>query len=794
MFELSLNSPLSMTPPHTDSPFEPPGSSRTPTIRPPVARPRTEPQSVASSIATLPYRNPNASVSSLFASTSATADSRSVSPSGASTKISSSVFGSAPGEGNQPAPLERPEDPRNLILHSLVPHIAIHTSDDTKELVKDKGFEGGLWELLRPFGEHIEGKVAIRDSIGAGKVWDDFVVRFVQLGDGLEPPDAPPGSRRSGEGNALAENGSNSVPDALVAQRSRTGGDISQVENLVDRHLIHAEQYPVDGEDYLTSKGAKPGDADIPSTFYTLYLRRLLSGLPLAPHETFSHPVACIIAISSRNATPIETLRNLYDQSSHGAPRLPVWVNNDYLRYYVLVHDEERDDITKSISLFDQMKRHFGLHCHLLRLRSSHCVASDDDSVQLPRPEWLTATEESLEIQRRENQEEMEDSYPCLYESDTTAIKTFIREMVTQSVIPSMERNVATWNDQVASRRRGMAGRLLKISKWTGFGGSRSSSSNGTSNGSNSNYNALQGYYRPDTPEALMRKLADYAFMLRDWKLAQSTYELLRSDFSNDKAWKYHAAANEMAAISTLMIPQAISSKVRSETVDQMLETASYSYITRCGSSYGALRALTLGMELLRLRGGSAADDAAKWGSRILDNKAVGIIGDALIKERISACYASKPGSGSSGWGSRTRKSVLWSVLAADAWLTLGKPQQARLRLEDIDERLKDLAWKDGIQGWINANSFLAGLRSEVILSLYPESTIEGPGVLKDGEIETEMGEETSEPFVSRPHRRSLMGVQAPIMAESESKPLRGMEEEYFEDENNNMSPQLQFE
>jgi hypothetical protein len=748
---------------------------------------------VASSIATLPYRNPNASVSSLFASTSAIADSRSISPNAASTKLSSSVFGSTPGEGNQPAPVERSEDPRNLIRHSLVPHIAIHTSLDTKELVKDKGFEGGLWELLRPFGEHIQGKVAIRDSIGAGKVWDDFAVRFVQLGDGLEPPDAALSPRGSREGSDT-ENGSSPVPEAVVAQRARTGGDISQVENLVDRHLIHAEQYPVEGGDYSKSGGTRPDSTDIPSTFYTLYLRRLLSGLPLAPHETFSHPVACIIAISSRNITPIETLRNLYDDASHGPDRLPVWVNNDYLRYYVLVHDEERDDITKSIALFDQMKRHFGLHCHLLRLRSSHCVASDDDSVQLPRPEWLSATEEILEIQRRENQEEMEDSYPCLYESDATAIKTFIREMVTQSVIPSMERNVATWNDQIASRRRGMAGRLLKISKWTGFGGSRSSSSNGTSNGSNSNYNALQGYYRPDTPEALMRKLADYAFMLRDWKLAQSTYELLRSDFSNDKAWKYHAAANEMAAISSLMIPQAMSSRVRSETVDQMLETASYSYITRCGSSYGALRALTLCMELLRLRGGSAADDAAKWGSRILDVKAVGMIGDALIKERISACYISKRGSGSFAWGSRIRKSVLWGVLAADAWLTLGKPQQAKLRLDDVDETLKRLAWKDGIEHWAKANSFLAALRSEVILSLYPESAMEGPGALKEDEIETEMADETSEAFVLRPHRRSLMGVQAPVLAESESKPLRGMEEEDFEHENSNLSPQLQFE
>ena len=40
-----------------------------------------------------------------------------------------------------------------------------------------------------------------------------------------------------------------------------------------------------------------------------------------------------------------------------------------------------------------------------------------------------------------------------------------------------------------------------------------------------------------------MRKLADYAFMLRDWKLAHSTYDILRKDFANDKAWKYAAGA-----------------------------------------------------------------------------------------------------------------------------------------------------------------------------------------------------------------------------------------------------------
>jgi len=137
------------------------------------------------------------------------------------------------------------------------------------------------------------------------------------------------------------------------------------------------------------------------SPFHTLYLRRLLSGLPVVPHETFSHPVAGIIAISSRNPHPIEELRRLYNRQHDGDLRFPQWVENDFLRYYVLIHDEETGDIAKSNQTFDSMKRHFGLHCHLLRLKSQQCIASDDDSVRLPTCEWMSAGEELAEIQRR---------------------------------------------------------------------------------------------------------------------------------------------------------------------------------------------------------------------------------------------------------------------------------------------------------------------------------------------------------------------------------------------------------
>lgn len=94
-------------------------------------------------------------------------------------------------------------------------------------------------------------------------------------------------------------------------------------------------------------------------------------------------------------------------------------------------------------------------------------------------------------------------------------------------------------NVQIASYRRGLAGRVFTASRRL-FGGSSRSATPTTGSG---NYDFSTSSYPPSTPEAQMRKLADYAFMLRDWKLAHSTYDILRKDFANDKAWKYAAGA-----------------------------------------------------------------------------------------------------------------------------------------------------------------------------------------------------------------------------------------------------------
>ncbi|CCC13567.1 hypothetical protein SMACR_07192 [Sordaria macrospora] len=682
------------------------------------SRPLSQPE--AQPTTPIRERRTNPSAASLFRSTLTPPGSRSGSPApmgSPARSLTGSVFGSGGFKQSllDTAAAENPGDPLNLILKSFVPHIAIHDSEDVEHLVKEKGFKGGLFELLRPFGERVQGRVTIRDSNGAARTWDDFSVRFTKFGEAIEDPDTLPDPR------SLRGPPPNGQPPGQYSMPRKKTSLVQQVEQVVEKHLGFAEEASM-GPATPTTPTRQGLDTDATSPYYALYLRRLLSGIPMASHETFSHPVACVIAISSRHPAPIEALRQLYSETTPAEQRIPPWVDGDFLRYYVLVHDEERSDITKSMQLFDQMKRHFGLHCHLLRIRSSQSAETDDDSIPLPRSDWMSASEELADIERSEQLQDSFDDDPHLFnryifESDATAIRTFIREMVIQSIIPTMERNVSLWNDQVASRRRGISGRFMSLSKrFTMFGSSSSSSSTSRNSSSSNSSNGFEtlGYYRPDTPEAIMRRLADFAFMLRDWKLAMSTYDLLRTDFQNDKAWKYHASANEMAALSLLIMPQNMSSKNRVEIINPMVEQALYSYHTRCSSLYGAVRSTLLSLELLRLRGGTGIDESVRWGTRLLEMRLFGPIGDALLRERLAVCYASKRGTGSQLWGSRRRKSAMWSVLAAQAWVSMGKYLQAQKCLADARRMYSLLPSEWGVQGFNGASELLAGLNEAV--------------------------------------------------------------------------------
>ena len=296
--------------------------------------------------------------------------------------------------GNLESQLDE-NDPKEIILKAFSPKVAVYASVDTEELVRLKGVYGGFRGLLRPFGESLPGNVVIRDSVGGSKSWDNFGIHFIEFErtDGVhswaQKSDAD--TERTGSEYFAKDSGQSSGSASIATARKYRLALDAMVEGCPTDEFTFSS----DKKDHQSSPVPRLHfGQNFTPLYYALYLRKLLSQRPMVPHETFSHPVACVIAISSQCQNPIETLRELYSDTRQGARRVPVWAGNEFLRYYVLIHDEDHDDITKSMSLFDQMKKHFGLHCHLLRLRSIECTKDEEDGTQLPDCQWLSADEE----------------------------------------------------------------------------------------------------------------------------------------------------------------------------------------------------------------------------------------------------------------------------------------------------------------------------------------------------------------------------------------------------------------
>ena len=290
------------------------------------------------------------------------------------------------------------DEPRQAILESFFPRVFVFASIDTEELIRLKGVYGGLTGLLRPFGERMQGTVVTRDSTGLNKSLSGFGVHFLPF-----HRDRPLLSWAESTSSETAVDTLQNGGDSLSVFTQLSSTQLQRDQSIIDKVVGASLPEPRDGtqEANTTSPAFVARLASDSFPYYALYLRKLLAGKSLVPHEAYTHPVACVIAISSQSPTPIETLRELYNETKQGNKELPTWLNNEFLRYYVLVHDEDHDDIARSTALFDQMKRHFGLHCHMLRIRSTQCGPGNEEGIQLPACSWLSASEELGNIHRK---------------------------------------------------------------------------------------------------------------------------------------------------------------------------------------------------------------------------------------------------------------------------------------------------------------------------------------------------------------------------------------------------------
>lgn len=213
-----------------------------------------------------------------------------------------------------------------IIAQAFCPTVAVVASKECEEMLREKGYTG-LMDLLRPFGDCVRGKVNIRDSQAMSVPVEDFSIRFVDFHYYAK-------GMANGTANSVEDRG-RYAPKSPMVQTYIPGGDLIAIERLLETRIEPPEKE-------TEQEGTK---REIKGTEYSFFLRKMLSAIPVSAHETFSHPVVCILAVSSHHPEPIDALLGLYN-TTNNAP-IPRFIDAGFLRYYVLIHDDDKDDLEK---------------------------------------------------------------------------------------------------------------------------------------------------------------------------------------------------------------------------------------------------------------------------------------------------------------------------------------------------------------------------------------------------------------------------------------------------------------
>ncbi|KAK0546623.1 hypothetical protein OC845_004521 [Tilletia horrida] len=461
----------------------------------------------------------------------------------------------------------------SIIFRALCPRVAVLSSPDVNVVAQDNGCDD-FAELLRPFEAQIP-NITVRTSQLESRQCSAFPLRIDQL-DAFE-------EGKSSDTNRHPEEVLDAVTAHISAHARHWDSEIPRIE-VAEKGDIRPEhvQTPID---HLT-----PWFAD--------FRELILGNRAISEHESFGHPVAMLITVSTSCPDPMAAFAQLHEQSQQPAAysHRP-YMHLEVLRYYLVLHDTNRSgtDLAQTEALLEDVKKTYGLHCCILQVNSAAQGAQKSDgfssmwsralrkdprapllrpNIATPEPpsqdgqslgvpaapaRWRTPTlEEQQDGQQQKTSSESKDQSDSLRlelsdsdaafgtlldDEDVRRLKAFLREFVAQSLVPHMERSVQVWNEQVAASRTGLTGKLFGAGRRM-FGGTRAATASQPPG-----FDAHRQLYPAAAVESLTRRLADFAFMTRDLRLAASLYETVRKDFVNDKAWKHAAGASEMLGV-----------------------------------------------------------------------------------------------------------------------------------------------------------------------------------------------------------------------------------------------------
>ncbi|KAF8530987.1 ER-golgi trafficking TRAPP I complex 85 kDa subunit-domain-containing protein [Gautieria morchelliformis] len=241
--------------------------------------------------------------------------------------------------------------------------------------------------------------------------------------------------------------------------------------------------------------------------------------------EGWNHPVAVVLAVSTLASNPLQAVTELQSRPID----LPSWVDSARLRHTLIIHPSNSPlSSDEAMALFNAIKKQYGLHTHLLDLTLSHPAMPISVPSLLPELPPTPMPDAAFSKALPEGTHHLN-----LTEPDIAQFARFVREFVTMSLVPWMERCVLDWNETYSSTRR-LPSRLFSSTRRL-FGGS--AASNHVPTPPTHHVNAYSNTVTHPTsspassgPPPQQRRLAEFATFLGDIKLAVSVWEALRKE------------------------------------------------------------------------------------------------------------------------------------------------------------------------------------------------------------------------------------------------------------------------
>lgn len=345
---------------------------------------------------------------------------------------------------------------------------------------------------------------------------------------------------------------------------------------------------------------------DLDSDLYVSLFRRVITSNKVVLFDTLNHPVSQVFVIDFENDS-IEALRlMIVEFRNFSFPKY--FQMSDLLVHVFVLYNAATSSEADVVKFQNDIRTHLTVTSTALPMFLWR--GSDPQFVRMSKLDNVTIDCEvqKITLQQGKASEEDDDFLRVPKDLDET-LRNKIYEYISKNLIPHMERKIRTWDDLILSPKKSITGQFFSVSRKL----FKSSGELVSQSLSAESYNSVHNYYHRSSPEQSIRKLADWSLMLNDFKYAYSTYDIIKKDYTNDKAWVYVAATQEMCIISLLLaqtqplasdtLPQPPDKntlrKIRHDIIEPYIDNLSYTFKSRFNVKTYAIKSYLVVAELL---------------------------------------------------------------------------------------------------------------------------------------------------------------------------------------------------